>query len=102
MQLSIVTLLSLTSAAFAGPMSLHMVRDCDALSCASGLGPIASGCVSAATQLGVDPVSDVNCLGTVLNSVASPPASCSGCGGGIIDDIEGAFDNVKNGIEGLF
>ncbi|KIJ22744.1 hypothetical protein M422DRAFT_39941 [Sphaerobolus stellatus SS14] len=102
MQLSIVTLLSLATAAFAGPMSLHMVRSCDVLSCAAGLGPVATGCVTAAAQLGDDPISDVSCLGTAIKSVASPPASCSGCGGGIIDDIEGVFDKVKTGIEGLF
>ncbi|KIJ43373.1 hypothetical protein M422DRAFT_253252 [Sphaerobolus stellatus SS14] len=105
--------------AFAGPMSLHMVRDCDALcgslsslyfgwgaydeiACALGLGPTGAGCISAAVEVGANPIADASCVAGALKTAVSPPASCSGCGGGLVDDVEGAFDDVKNGIEGLF
>ncbi|KIJ35176.1 hypothetical protein M422DRAFT_262553 [Sphaerobolus stellatus SS14] len=102
MQFSVVVLLSLVSVVFASPMSLHMIRDCDATTCAVDLGPTGAGCLSAGAGLGKSVSADAKCVAGIVKSAVSPPASCAGCGGGLVNDVEDAFGDAENTIEGLF
>ncbi|KIJ44750.1 hypothetical protein M422DRAFT_30226 [Sphaerobolus stellatus SS14] len=91
MQFSIVALLSLASVAFASPISLHLARSCSAGKCAVALGPAGVGCIAAAAQIGVDPIADAGCVAGAVDSAVNVPDACSGCGGGIVSDIESLF-----------
>ncbi|KIJ26719.1 hypothetical protein M422DRAFT_38107, partial [Sphaerobolus stellatus SS14] len=71
MQFSIVALLSLASVAFASPISLHLIRSCDAGKCAVALGPAAVGCLAAGVQIGVDPIADAGCVAGVVDSAVN-------------------------------
>jgi len=103
MQFSIIVLAAFAASAYAGPTGVRFTRQgCDAVSCAEALGPTAVSCVSAATQEGVDPVSDAGCLESGLSALLSPPSACNGCASAIIPGIQSAARPVESIIKSIF
>jgi len=104
MQFSVVALLAAFAASVSAvPTSVHFNRQgCEALSCATALGPTAVSCVSAAVQEGVDPVSDAGCLASGLKTFLDPPAACNGCATGIGSAITSAAGSVESTFESIF
>lgn len=51
----------------------------DIFECAAELEPTAITCVLAAIQEGLDPVSDLPCLGLLVADVADAPDACKAC-----------------------
>jgi len=99
MQFSVVALLATFAAfAYAVPTGVQSIsQGCDAVSCAVALGPTAVGCVSAAAQAGLDPVSDAGCFASGgLKVLKNPPAACNGCG----SDIENAVTKGATSVIG--
>ncbi|KAH8829856.1 hypothetical protein DL96DRAFT_1553475 [Flagelloscypha sp. PMI_526] len=103
----------------AAPMDRLAIRQgsCDIASCGAALAPTGVSCVGAAVKLGKDPLSDAGCVTSVTNLGVNTPAVCQSCFSEVGDlipqpvkdvadeagsAVSGAFDDVKDGISGLF
>ncbi|KAH8831917.1 hypothetical protein DL96DRAFT_1812679 [Flagelloscypha sp. PMI_526] len=116
---SVVALLVAAVCVSAAPMDRVAIRaaSCDIASCGAALAPTGVSCVGAAVKAGKDPLKDASCVAGVANLGVNTPAACDSCFSKAIDlipqpvkdvadeagsAISGAFDDVKDGITGLF
>jgi len=96
-------------------------ESCDIDACGVALAPTGVSCVAAAVELGANPFADAGCVAGVVNLGVNTPDVCKPCFSSlgdaisevIPDEVEdavsdagdavsGAFDDVKDGISGLF
>ena len=52
---------------------------CSVIKCAAALGPAGFACVASALQEGLDPMTDLPCILSIINDFENPPAACEAC-----------------------